>query len=67
MGAELVNAILNAKQVEEAEIFEQRKRVDELKKKLAGNSSSEAKHLLSLGGLSGQEERLDLRWWRLGV
>ncbi len=48
IGGELVNAILTANQVDEADIFEQRKRVDILKKKLAGNTSIEAKHLLSL-------------------
>ncbi|MBF0485658.1 MAG: pyruvate:ferredoxin (flavodoxin) oxidoreductase [Candidatus Omnitrophica bacterium] len=48
VGGELVNAILTAKQVDEADIFEQRKRVEELKKKLVGDTSFEAKHLLSL-------------------
>jgi len=48
VGGELVNAILTANQVDEADIFEQRKRVEELKKKLVGNTSSEAKHLMSL-------------------
>ncbi len=48
VGGELVNAILTAKQVDEAEIFEQRKRVAILKDKIKGNTSSDAKHLLSL-------------------
>ncbi len=48
VGGELVNAILTAVQVDEADIFEQRKRVGELKKKLDGDTSSPAKHLLSL-------------------
>ncbi len=48
VGADLTGAIITAKQVDEAEIFEQRKRVEILKKKLVGNSSLEAKHLLSL-------------------
>ncbi len=48
VGSELVNAILTANQIDEADIFEQRNRVEALKKKLAGNSSLEAKHLLSL-------------------
>ncbi|MBF0486008.1 MAG: pyruvate:ferredoxin (flavodoxin) oxidoreductase, partial [Candidatus Omnitrophica bacterium] len=48
IGAELVNAILSAKQNDEAEIFEQRKRIDTLKEKLNANSSFEARNLLSL-------------------
>jgi pyruvate-ferredoxin/flavodoxin oxidoreductase len=48
VGGELVKAILTADQSEEAGIVEQRKRIEELKKKLAGNTSSEAKHLMSL-------------------
>ncbi|MFH0753694.1 MAG: pyruvate:ferredoxin (flavodoxin) oxidoreductase [Candidatus Omnitrophota bacterium] len=48
VGGELVKAILSANQVDEADIFEQRKRVVELKKKLSGDTSVEAKHLMSL-------------------
>ena len=48
VGGELVNAILSAKQLDEAEIFEQRKRIVILKEKLKGNVSSDAKHLLSM-------------------
>jgi pyruvate-ferredoxin/flavodoxin oxidoreductase len=48
IGSELVKALLASDQADEAEIFEQRKRVLELKKKLSGNTSSEARHLLSL-------------------
>ncbi len=48
IGGELVGAILNARQVDEAEIVEQRQRVAQVKVKLAGNTSTEAKHLLSL-------------------
>lgn len=48
VGAELVNAILGANQVEEADIFEQRKRVLILKEKLKNVTTSDAKHLLSL-------------------
>ncbi|MBF0619164.1 MAG: pyruvate:ferredoxin (flavodoxin) oxidoreductase [Candidatus Omnitrophica bacterium] len=48
IGSELVSAILGARQVDESEIFEQRKRIDELKKKLVGNSNTDAKYLLSL-------------------
>jgi pyruvate-ferredoxin/flavodoxin oxidoreductase len=48
VGDTLVTAILNAKQGDEAGIYEQRERVEEVKKKLAGNTSSEAKNLLTL-------------------
>jgi pyruvate-ferredoxin/flavodoxin oxidoreductase len=48
VGGELVNAILGANQVEETDIFEQRKRIDALKAKLKGNAAIEAKHLVSL-------------------
>ena len=48
IGGELVGAILNASQVDEAQIVEQRERVAQVKVKLAGNTSSEAKHLASL-------------------
>ncbi|NLE65191.1 MAG: pyruvate:ferredoxin (flavodoxin) oxidoreductase [Elusimicrobia bacterium] len=48
VGGELVAALLNSQQADEAGILEQRLRVEELKKKLAGASSSEARHLLSL-------------------
>jgi pyruvate-ferredoxin/flavodoxin oxidoreductase len=48
IGAELVDAILNAKQVDEADIAEQRERVEELKKKLKTMSGKEVKHLSSL-------------------
>lgn len=45
---ELVSGILEAQQVDEADIFEQRKRVIELKETLKGQDSSEARQLLSL-------------------
>ncbi len=48
IGADLVSALLGADQSEEAGIVEQRKRIAILKAKLKGNSSSDAKHLLSL-------------------
>ena len=49
IGTELAEAILNAQQVEEADIFEQRQRVEELKKKLeAYKDDPEIKNLLSL-------------------
>lgn len=48
VGDNLVNAILLAKQVDEADIFDQRKRVEELKAKIKGMNESDAKHLYSL-------------------
>ncbi|MFC2126644.1 4Fe-4S dicluster domain-containing protein, partial [Bacteroidota bacterium] len=48
VGDKLTTEILDAVQVEEPDIFEQRKRVDELKKKLEGIKSEKAKRLLSV-------------------
>ena len=48
LGDDLVNALLNNEQKTEQEIADQRAKVAELKAKLNGNNSSEAKHLLSL-------------------
>jgi len=48
IGEQLVEALINADQKDEAGIFEQRQRVEELKKKLDGMNSAEAKHLTSL-------------------
>ncbi|MBU2506983.1 MAG: pyruvate:ferredoxin (flavodoxin) oxidoreductase [Bacteroidetes bacterium] len=48
INAELVNAILTAEQANEADIYEQRQRVDELKKQLANLKEDEAKNLLPL-------------------
>ncbi|QOP41232.1 pyruvate:ferredoxin (flavodoxin) oxidoreductase [Sulfurimonas marina] len=48
IGEELSNAILNAKQTEEAEIFAQRERVKELKSKLANIQNDTALSLFSL-------------------
>lgn len=55
VGNDLVDALINAAQKDEAEIYEQRKRVDALKKKLndllsagADDKTSDLKHLLSL-------------------
>lgn len=48
LGADLVSAILSSQQTDEAEIFEQRKRVEILKGKLAGIKTPQAAHLLSL-------------------
>jgi len=48
VGGELVEAILNAKQKDEADIYEQRQRVDILKERLHKLDSSEAKQLLAV-------------------
>lgn len=48
VGTELVDSIINAVQVDEAEIFEQRERVEKLNKKLEGLNHPNAKNLLSL-------------------
>ncbi|HET7892596.1 MAG TPA: pyruvate:ferredoxin (flavodoxin) oxidoreductase, partial [Candidatus Sulfotelmatobacter sp.] len=48
VGEELVTAILNAKQKDESDIYEQRQRVDLLKEKLAKLNSADAKQLLSV-------------------
>jgi pyruvate-ferredoxin/flavodoxin oxidoreductase len=48
IGSELANAILGANQSDEAGIYEQRQRVEELKKKLQRINSPEAKQLMSL-------------------
>ena len=51
IGDDLVNGILNADQKTEAGIYEQRQRVDALKKKLESMSEPEAKNLLSLADM----------------
>jgi len=48
IGEELANNILNAEQNDEADIYEQRQRVDELKKKLESIDKPQAKHLLNI-------------------
>ncbi|MBP1778590.1 MAG: pyruvate flavodoxin/ferredoxin oxidoreductase domain protein, partial [candidate division NC10 bacterium] len=48
VGESLASGILGAKQTDEAGIYEQRERVAELKKKLQGNSSPEARSLMTL-------------------
>lgn len=48
IGAELVDSILNADQKDEAGIYEQRERVEQLKKKLETINSNEAKKLLEV-------------------
>jgi len=51
VGEELAAAIVNAKQKDEADIYEQRQRVDILKEKLRAMNSAEAKQLLSLADM----------------
>ncbi len=48
IGQKLVEDIINAKQVDESDIAEQRERIEQLKNKLKSISGSEAKSLLSL-------------------
>jgi pyruvate-ferredoxin/flavodoxin oxidoreductase len=48
IGETLANDILNANQSDEPGIYDQRVRIEELKKKLAGTNSAEGKNLLSL-------------------
>ncbi|MCK5178094.1 MAG: 4Fe-4S dicluster domain-containing protein, partial [Candidatus Omnitrophica bacterium] len=48
IGGELAVQLIEADQREEEDIFKQRRRVEELKKKLANDNSPEAKQLLSL-------------------
>ncbi|MCA9402177.1 MAG: pyruvate:ferredoxin (flavodoxin) oxidoreductase [Candidatus Omnitrophica bacterium] len=51
LGTDLVEGILQAKQVEEADIFEQRQRVAAVKEKLRDDASPEARQLLSLADM----------------
>jgi pyruvate-ferredoxin/flavodoxin oxidoreductase len=67
IGGELVGALINAVQKDEAGIAEQRARVETLKKKLAGIKTPEARQLLSLADMLVQEIRLDHRRRRLGL
>ena len=48
IGGDLARAIIEAKQVEEADIFEQRARVETLKTKLKNDASPEVRQLLSV-------------------
>ena len=48
IGGELAAAILQADQIDESGIYDQRERVVELRKRLAGNGTPEARNLLSL-------------------
>jgi pyruvate-ferredoxin/flavodoxin oxidoreductase len=51
IGTQLVEELINAKQVDEPEIFEQRKRVEILKQKIAKETSIEARQLLSIADM----------------
>jgi len=51
IGEELTRALVTSPQKDEADIYEQRQRVELLKEKLKGNSSPEARQLLSLADL----------------
>ena len=51
IGQDLVDGIVNANQSDEPGIYEQRERVAALKQKLQGNTSNEAKMLLSIADL----------------
>jgi pyruvate-ferredoxin/flavodoxin oxidoreductase len=51
IGSDLVEALLNADQSDEAGIYDQRDRVEELKKKLEKSEKAEAKQLLSIADL----------------
>ncbi|HLF18188.1 MAG TPA: pyruvate:ferredoxin (flavodoxin) oxidoreductase [Candidatus Omnitrophota bacterium] len=51
IGDTLVNELLSAKQLDEADIFEQRKRVELLKKKIARLKTPEARQLQSLADM----------------
>lgn len=48
LGDNLVREIMTAEQISEADIWEQRERINQLKQKLAGISSGPAQHLLNL-------------------
>jgi pyruvate-ferredoxin/flavodoxin oxidoreductase len=48
IGSQLADELLLSRQKDEGEIMEQRRRVEELKKKLSGNASQEAEQLLNL-------------------
>jgi pyruvate-ferredoxin/flavodoxin oxidoreductase len=48
---ELATALINARQKDESDIYEQRQRVELLKEKLAGATSTDAKQLLSVADL----------------
>ena len=51
IGQQLADAIVTAPQKDEADVFEQRQRVDLLKEKLQGNNSVEGRQLLSVADM----------------
>ncbi len=51
LGTQLVEEIINAKQVDEADIFQQRQRIEILKEKLKNNLSADAKLLLTIADM----------------
>jgi pyruvate-ferredoxin/flavodoxin oxidoreductase len=51
IGQQLADAIISAPQKDEADIFEQRQRIDLLKEKLQSNTSIEARQLLSVADM----------------
>lgn len=51
IGKDLADGLINAQQHEEAQIFEQRQRVEQLKNKLQGQNSPESKMLLSIADM----------------
>ncbi len=51
IGGDLVREILASGQADEAEIFEQRKRVERVKEKLKGDSSADARQLMSVADM----------------
>ena len=67
VGGELVDPILNAKQKDEADIYEQRQRVDILKERLLKLHSPEAKTTSRCRRHAGEEECVDRRRRRLGL
>jgi pyruvate-ferredoxin/flavodoxin oxidoreductase len=51
LGTDFVHALIGARQTDEADIFEQRKRVAVLKEKLGGLKTKDARHLLSVADM----------------
>ena len=67
IGRGLVTEILNARQRDEADIFDQRERVAELKRRLQLVRRSSCKAFAGAGGHACAQERLDRGWRRLGL
>ena len=62
LGGELVDAILNADQSNEAGIYEQRERVATLKQKLQSLTRSVRRNITPVSGQLVQKKCLDYRW-----